>query len=458
MIKQIIALFLFLGFSTSLFAQRTSFRELVMLSERPTIFIDDIILPGNDGKTNLAFIFRFNNDFIPFKKVPFNQDLNAPEGAQFYSTIRLNTEIFEGKLKRREEPSANSVSRDSWTDTLFTSTFEETQSDKLYASGSLLVGLNPREYNFILQLTMMQEQNERNTQRRNVSVPDLGSKKTGEIILIRNTNKNNNSIELEMMNMERNVPFGKNFHAIIRIPDFDENANYTVNVQRAITSRRDTTEGNVIYSGKLPPENIYTNSTIALNKGSKPSLKLSQGDYSYTYALATVPASDFDNAPYFLSLTKEGKDKPVAKTFFRSYWPDMPASLYSLDVSIEMLKFIISEDEIKKINSGTDREREKKFRDFWASKDPTPGTVFNELMAEYYRRIDYAYMEFGSQENPMGHENDQGEIYIKFGPPKSKDRRFPEKGKTIEVWEYPNRTFVFEASTGFGDFVLVGTR
>jgi GWxTD domain-containing protein len=183
-----------------------------------------------------------------------------------------------------------------------------------------------------------------------------------------------------------------------------------------------------------------------------------KGDHPYTYAVVNIPASTLDNAPYFLSVTKEGKKEPVARKFFRSYWPDMPASLYNLEVAIRNLNYIISKKEMERINSGNKREKEQKFREFWESKDPTPNTVYNELMAEYYRRIDYAYKEFGSQENPMGHKSDQGEIYIKFGPPQNKERRFPEQGKTLEVWKYPNRTFVFEASTGFGDFVLVGTR
>jgi GWxTD domain-containing protein len=123
-----------------------------------------------------------------------------------------------------------------------------------------------------------------------------------------------------------------------------------------------------------------------------------------------------------------------------------------------MLKYILSKNELERIKRGSEEERERKFREFWEQRDPTPNTVYNELMAEYYRRIDYAFKEFGSQENPMGHENDQGEVYIKYGPPNEKERIFPPNGKTREIWKYSDRTFVFEASTGFGDFVLVGTR
>lgn len=454
MSKRLLAILLLLGFSTSILAQRVNYRQLVMRAQSPTIFIDDIILPGEDGKTTLAFVFRFNNDFIPFKKIPLNNDLNAPDNAEFYSTIRLNTEVFEGKLNRREDPSANSASRDVWKDTLFTSNFEQTQSSKMYASGSLSTTLDPGHYNFILQLAMMQEVNERNTRRRGIYVPDLSQKKTGEIILVKNKKGN----RLELMNMEQNVLFGEDFYALIRIPEYESSANYSIKVDRAKTSRRDTSSIENIYTAELNSEDVFQNSTVKLIKSQKPALNLIQGDQPYTYAVVSIPGSTFENAAYILKLTKDGSDEPVARSFFRSYWPNMPASLYNLDVAINNLKYIISDKELKQINSGNNRERERKFREFWESKDPTPNTVYNELMAEYYRRIDFAFKEFGSQENPMGHESDQGEVYIKFGPPNEKERRFPESGKTIELWKYPSRTFVFEATSGFGDFMLVGTR
>ncbi|MEX0844445.1 MAG: GWxTD domain-containing protein, partial [Balneolaceae bacterium] len=395
MSKYLIAFFLFLGFSTSIIAQRVTYPDLVRRSQVPTIFIDEIILPGDNGKPTLAFIFRFNNDFIPYKKIPLNNNLDAPEGAEFFATIRLNTEIFKGKLKRREEPSANSVSRDSWSDTLFTTSFEETQSDKFFASGTLATQLAPGDYNFILQLTMMQERNERNTQRRNVSVPDLTTKKTGEVYLVNEVNKMGDNQVLRLINMEKNVLFGKDFYALIRIPDFEDSAEYSIEINRARTSRKDTTAGDEIYSAGISNEDIFTNSTIKLGSENEPSLILSQNDHPYTYAVVHIPASRFENAPYLLSLVKNGDKSPVARTFFKSYWPDMPASLYNLDISIKMLKYIVSENEIKRINSGSDREKEKKFREFWDQRDPTPNTVYNELMAEYYRRIDYAFKEFG---------------------------------------------------------------
>ena len=457
MSKRILALLLFAGISTSLIAQRVSYPQLVNRTESPTIFIDDIILPGENGSSTLAFIFRFNNDFIPFKRLS-GSDFNTPEEAEFYSTMRFNSEVFEGELKRRQQPSTNSVARDTWRDTLFTANFEETQSKEKYASGALSMQLSPGTYNFMLQLSMMQEVSDRNTQRRNITVPDLNKKKTGEVYLIKEVDSAPSTTSLKLMNMENNVLFGKDFHALIRIPNYDSSAEYGLKINNANISRNDTTSGFNVFTYTIKKSDIRTNSTIKLNKSENPSLHLIQGDHPFTYALVPIPASKFDNALYLLTVAKNKEDRSLARYLFRSYWPDMPASLYNLNISIDMLKYILSENELNQLKKGNDEERERKFRQFWEQRDPTPNTVYNELMAEYYRRIDYAFKEFGSQENPMGHENDQGEVYIKYGPPNEKERIFPPDGKTREIWKYPDRTFVFEASTGFGDFVLVGTR
>lgn len=455
--KFLITLLLLTGLTTAISAQRVSYPQLVSRTEMPTIFIDELIIPNKDSTSTLAFIFRFNNDFIPYKKLPLKHSFDAPEDASFYATIRLSTDIFEGKLKRRQEPSANSISRDFWTDTLFTKTFEETQSDELYASGILTNKLKPGNYNYLLQLTMMQELIERNTQRRDVSIPDFENDKMGETYLLRTVKPGSAQI-LELMNMEKNVPYGEDFSVLIRIPKYDASANYTLEVHKARTSKDDTTAVSEIYTSNLSPNDIFEDQIIEIINNKEPSFRLNAAENRFTYALVSIPASTFENSAYLLKVMKDEQKKPVAQGFFKSYWPDMPASLYNLNIAIDMLKFIIPQKEVDRIKKGSTKEKEQKFREFWEQRDPTPNTVFNELMAEYYRRIDYAFKEFGSQEKPMGHESDQGEVYIKFGPPDNKVRRFPESGKTIEVWEYPKRTFIFEASTGFGDFVLVGTR
>ncbi|RNC85294.1 MAG: GWxTD domain-containing protein [Balneola sp.] len=436
-------------------SNRVNYTTLMNRANAPQIFIDEIVLPNEDGNTNLSVIFRFDNDFLPYKKISPSDDIIGPEGMEYFTIVRLNSEIFKGKYSRRRSATDVGIAtRDLWVDTLYTKTFEETESKGLYASGSLTNILEPGEYNYVLQLSLMENTRERNSNRQNIRIWDWEEKKSGEVYLIKEGSADSDMV---LMNMNDNVLFGKDFKALVRIPNYSEDAEYTLNVHKARTVRRDTIKVESIYSKTIGSEEISSGVIPVLEQGIDPTLRFKDTEMNFTYVLLDIPNKEFENAAYMIEVTSSTAEKPIAKSFFRSYWPNMPASLLNLDIALNNMQYIVSETQLKELKSGSSKEKEEKFRAFWESRDPTPNTVYNELMTEYYRRVDYAFREFRNPGNPNGHETDQGEIYIKFGPPESTDRKFPSQGNVIEVWEYPNRTFVFEQSSGFGDFVLRGT-
>lgn len=452
--KAIFTLLVLLFSVSAVQAQKTSYINLINRAGAAQIFIDDIILPTEEGKTNVSIIFRFDNDFLPYKKITYSDKVEAPEGMGFYTIARLNAEIFEGKANRRRANNSEIASRDLWIDTLYTKTFEETESKKLYASGSLTNTLEVGEYNYVLQLSLMENTNERSSNPTNLKIVDWDKKKTGEVILIKEIGENK---ELPLMNLSDNVLFGKDFYSLIRIPNYNASSKYSINISKAKVTRRDTTGTESVLKMDISASDISENVLPTVTQGRDPSIILSKSEQDYTYALVKIPNATLDNSAYLLEVNSSESSEPIAKKLFRSYWPDMPASLLNLDISIDMMKHIVSEEALKEIKSGSQKEKETKFREFWASKDPTPNTIYNELMAEYYRRIDYSFREFGNRGNFDGHESDQGKVYIKYGPPVSTERQFPTNGKVLEVWNYTNKKFVFEASTGFGDFVLLGS-
>ena len=78
--------------------------------------------------------------------------------------------------------------------------------------------------------------------------------------------------------------------------------------------------------------------------------------------------------------------------------------------------YIISEQERHAFeNLKTDEERQQFVEQFWARRDPTPGTPENEFKQEHYRRIGYANDHFGA--HMPGWKTDRGRIYIRYGPP-----------------------------------------
>lgn len=436
--------------------RQVSYAMLANRAAAPVFHFSELQLPGeSDDKTQVIFIFRFNNDFVPFKKISFTDEIEAPKEAEYFSIVRLNTEVFTGLVRKGGDEGYSSTSRDVWQDTLFTSSYEDTQSRELYNSGYLKTELPPGQYNYLLQLSFMGETNDRNSRRQNLKVKNFATSKTGEVYLLKPAT--NNSDPLDLLNLGDKVFYGKDYRVLVRIPEFNHSDRYRLEIEKIRANRDDTTSVNITYASDIQAKDIHLNKTLVFKGEETPSLYMKDAeDTGYTYALLDIPNRRFENASFRINIYKEGDKKPVASKVIRSYWPDMPPALYSLDMALDMLKYIISDSELKELKKGSDKEKEAKFRSFWASKDPTPDTEYNELMTEYYRRIDYAFKEYSNPEHPLGQETDMGQIYIKFGPPLSKNRRFPEKGRAIETWTYPNQTFVFEKGSGFSQFELVG--
>ena len=76
-----------------------------------------------------------------------------------------------------------------------------------------------------------------------------------------------------------------------------------------------------------------------------------------------------------------------------------------------------------------DAEREQFVKQFWARRDPTPGTEKNERKEEHYRRIAWTMSRYG----PGGWKTEKGKTYILYGPPDEIESH-PEKG--YEQWLY----------------------
>ena len=290
-----------------------------------------------------------------------------------------------------------------------------------------------------------------------INITSYGEQKTGDVFVSPTFPDKSESSRFILNTTGNTVDYAKDFQAIAYLPKYKSDESYTMDIVKLSALREDTTKQNKVFSKKLTEENIKTDVRPQLiHTEGKPYLNLNVSDGGYTYAIIDVPNSEFENSLYQLSIKNSAGDI-VAQDTFRSQWNDMPTSLLNLNVAIEMLRFITNKETIKKIDNGTALEREKKFRSFWKEKDPTPDTEFNELMAEYYQRIDYTYKNF-TTENTIGFNSDRGEVYIKYGPPKDINRKFPKEGATTEIWTYPNRQFIFKATTGFGDFDLVSSQ
>lgn len=223
-----------------------------------------------------------------------------------------------------------------------------------------------------------------------------------------------------------------------------------------LTIRMTTASTHSTPSNPTPSNPTTTNLTSSNLKPSN--LARQPNTNSHTWIFVPVDATSFPNTGLQITLHQTETDlaKPLLTQKVQSLWQTMPLSLFNLDLSIDMLRFILPEETVKSMKEGSFSEKERAFREFWAKQDPTPKTEYNELMTEYYRRIDQSYEKFTTF-GMRGFDTDRGRTWILMGPPEKIDRTYPADQPTLERWTYPNREYLFEAVSGFGDFRLVNS-
>jgi GWxTD domain-containing protein len=173
----------------------------------------------------------------------------------------------------------------------------------------------------------------------------------------------------------------------------------------------------------------------------------------------SVPTNMLADGEYKIkidALTPWGSASTLSSMDYK--WSNLRVSLDKIEDAIDQLQYIATDSDMKKIRAGkTKAEKQRRFIEFWKSKDPSPNTVRNEVMDEYYRRIEYANKNY-STKYTAGWRTDMGMVYIIFGLPDNVERHpYEMDSKPYEIWDYYdlNRQFIFVDESGFGDYRLI---
>ena len=131
----------------------------------------------------------------------------------------------------------------------------------------------------------------------------------------------------------------------------------------------------------------------------------------------------------------------------------------------EEVIWIITKDEREVyLRLDSDARRDRFIEQFWAHRDPSPGTVENEYFDEHYERLEYIAKHIGRDTPRPGWSTDQGRIWVLLGKPQG-ITRLPNTDAAVpaEVWFYnvdpaliPSPFFyvVFFKERGYGAYRL----
>ena len=131
------------------------------------------------------------------------------------------------------------------------------------------------------------------------------------------------------------------------------------------------------------------------------------------------------------------------------------SSVGNISQAIQNMRYILDDDEWKRLRKAKSDEQERLFIEYWVGRDPTPETKENELMDEYFSRINYSNVNFKTYTD--GWKSDMGMIYVLFGPPDDLEvYNDPLSRMYQQRWHYYriNKFFDFVDENGFGDYKL----
>ncbi len=356
-------------------------------------------------------------------QVPYDAIFFVKNADIFLSNYELIVNIYD--------VSNNLVKEKLWNESIKTSTYEETVSPKLNKLSQQSFQLPAGKYSLVVQIRDMETKKGAKFSR-NVELRDFRQQKftVSDVMLLSKLTVVGEK-KIIIPNISGNVvDLGEGFFAFAEV--YNSTDADSVEIVYEISKDKSKT----LRSGKETQPLVKGKNSLffKINSGDLP-----MGDYTLEIKMN----------PNLQQITTSISRK------FSIYWRGMPVSIVDLDAAIDQLTYIEQASEIARIKKLPFNERLESFKEFWKKKDPTPNTERNELMEEYYARVEYANKNF--KHYIAGWKTDMGMVFIVFGTPNNVDRHpFDIDSKPYEVWYYYelNRQFVFVDQTGFGDYQL----
>jgi GWxTD domain-containing protein len=215
-----------------------------------------------------------------------------------------------------------------------------------------------------------------------------------------------------------------------------------------------------------PPRPVTFPETGGLTRGSLDLAGLPEGSYTLRLRLHLGDTTLVAESPFAMSSVAALVAEQPATGAIRA---EAPEDLFSeadearLDSLAAPLVFVVeSQREMALYRTLTTEGKRRFLREFWARRDPTPGTPENEARNDFYHGVAYAneaFKESGRADLP-GWNTDRGRVYLKNGRWDELLTRPAASPRPYEVWKYTRgrpRYYVFQDQTGIGHYTLLGT-
>jgi len=429
-------------------AQGQRYEDIAAQHQAPRVYHEATVLPGDSATVVVSF--RIPNVRLVFLRSQAPQ----PEQA-FVAEPEVTVEVVQR---------GRTVATQRWAAPHYVSTFEATQSREATLVGSVRFRLAPGTYAYRLRLGERATRRDRSAAPHAFEVPGHDAALHAPL-LARRLERGGGAVHLDLAVLGGDAPFGQPAQAVVpvRLP---EGVAPEAVALRAVLSLLEAPDDDVEVGTVVQQDTLPSGAWLHVHGAS-----LREDGAVLRWATASPASADYHLVPidldglhladgaYALRLLLDLPDgTAVERTArFSTHWRTMPLALYHPEVAIRTLRFIEGRETVKALRRGSQEEQEQRIRTYWQDRDPTPGTVFNELMAEYYRRVDHAASAFRTAQAPVpdGLTTDAARVYVAYGPPDRVERSYPGRGGVEAVWHYEDgRRFVFWAPTSLDPMQL----
>lgn len=404
--------------------------SLTLIYSQPrdiSFFAESILVPVDSG-TSIAYSFR-----IPYSSLVFEKNMDA-----YSAAYQINLELFDDdSVFVARQIKQKKILTNNFSESIDNNTFDQDviylfSAKKEFKLRAILTDVNSkREY-----LLKTDELNNKVMIQNNLVKP-----------IIINSDKINCDGEevFQLCNFNGFIPFSKENYSIL-IPVRDTSIS---RIEYVVLNNRDT----VINSSTNTYEFI---SLKMISCENQIILKNSNNEKIKCFIIEDV-SSKLSEGDVIFKLNFNKDQKTSQEFIYKSLWINKPVSLRDSEEAISYLTIIDKEEVVEALLSNDEKNYSNVLNKYWKKYDPSPNTTYNELMAEYYLRVDYANLNFKPISGKSGVNTDRGKVFVKFGHPAKIDRISNDDGYIIEKWFYEdaNNVFSFIDKTGTGNFQLL---
>lgn len=404
----------------------------------PDLEVDAVSARAVDGNTRLDVYTR-----VPYSALRF---ITADDGfqAKYGVTIEVH-ELEDG------ESAGNLVQTRIWEQTVQVSDFAETQTDQLFDRTIQSLDVDPGAYLIEFQIED-DVSNRLFVKELAVDVRSMDRPMAiSDLILIDSYDPEANSITPTVSNRVGSEQ--DHFRLFYEI--YSDEAREVRVSREVVRVRKSTGPPSVKSLLGLGNRDDVAGAELTYQETTPRELRAGRNQY-----VIEIPLRDFGVGEYVARINvadESGRVLDSAEKPISLQWTGLADHVRDLDDAIAQLSYIAKRKDVEYIKDAPgDRERLRRFREFWSRRDPTPGTDRNERMEEYYYRIAYANRQYGNFGE--GWRTDRGQVMVLFGEPDHVERHpFNFEVKPYEVWYYYQlgRRFIFIDETGVGDYELL---